>query len=252
MDAALASIAHRSALITFNDAAHRYTYNGECVNSSVSEIARSISVPFDSSKAASRCGAKKREQWTGDANCTDQQLVDAWKANGIAASDAGTRLHAQIEHCIKMRSGKSSDGCTLCPIIKRWLTDCIPAEYTLTFPELRIAGTVCPGDDRLIAGTIDLLSYDTRGGAWTIWDWKRGSVSDSGGEYDTLGLRTRMTKKMIYSIQLCLYAKILYQSYGINVTSKYIVHTVEGTQPEVIECDRRAEALAMIAALMRC
>lgn len=252
MDAALASIAHRSALLTFDGRAHRYTYDGERVKSSVSEIARSISVSFDSSKAASRCGAKKREQWTGDANCTDQQLMDAWKANGIAASDAGTRLHAQIEHRIKTRTRKSSDDCTLCPIISQWLTDYIPAEYTLTFPELRIAGTVCSGDDRLIAGTIDLLSYDTRDGTWTIWDWKRGSVSDSGGEYDTLGLRVRMTKRMIYSIQLSLYAKILQQSYGINVTSKYIVHTVEGTQPDVIECDQRAEELALIAALMRC
>lgn len=239
------TISERSQRIEFDEVAHTYKFDGILIPASVSRIASSLKRPFDSLVIASRCGPAKREQWTGDPNCTNAALAAAWSANGAEAAAAGTRLHAQIEtfHI-------DNENSNLCPIIEAWMRRTFPRPETTVYPELRIAGNVIDGNARIVAGTIDLLCYDRRTGDWSIWDWKRGSISTTNGEEDTLGLGVRMSSHLVYSVQLALYARILRMSYGINVRGRYLVHTVEGQEPQVVECNPCADAIAEVATLM--
>ena len=246
MERQLQTIRTRSFQIGFDESGHTYHFNGRRVDFSVSKIAASLKPPFDSLVMASRCGAAKRMQWTGNRNCTDAELAEAWEQNGAAAAEAGTRLHAQIEtfHI----AGENPD---LCPMISAWMRKTFPRQSVIVYPELRIAGHVVDDDARIVAGTIDLLCFDRRSEEWSIWDWKRGSVSTTNGAEDTLGIGIKVSSHLVYSVQLALYARILRLSYGINVRHCRLVHTVEGQDPEVIECDPAADAIAEIAALMR-
>lgn len=246
MELQFQTIRDRTGRISFDEYAHAYGFDGKPVEVSVSRIAASLKTPFDGLVVASRCGAAKREQWTGNPNCSNAALVAAWKQNGIEAAEAGTRLHAQIE-----AFHRSSENTGLCPIIQAWMRQTFPRPFVTVFPELRIAGQVIEGDSRVVAGTIDLLSYDHRTETWSIWDWKRGNVSDLNGDEDALGIGVRMSNLRVYSVQLALYARILRFSYGIVVGQCRLVHTIEGREPELIDCDPDADAIAEIAALMR-
>jgi ATP-dependent exoDNAse (exonuclease V) beta subunit len=246
MASPFATIRTRSFRIQFDEPAHAYLFDGKRVEHSVSQLAASLKRPFDGLMVASRCSAQKREQWTNNPNCSDAALVAAWNQNGAMAAEAGTRLHAQIETFHKARENPD-----LCPIIADWMRRTFPRADTDVIPELRIAGRVVEGDERVVAGTIDLLCYDRRTESWSIWDWKRGSISTTNGDEDTLGIGIRTSSHLVYSVQLALYARILRLSYGIDVKHCYLVHTLEGQTPEVVECHPNADAIAEIVALMR-
>lgn len=246
MERQFQTIRDRSTRIAFDEIAHEYRFDGVPVAVSVSRIAASLKAPFDSLLVASRCGCAKREEWTGDPNCSDAALMEAWKRNGTEAAEAGTRLHAQIETFhIANRNPE------LCPIIEAWMRKTFPRPSVTVYPELRIAGVVVEGDSRIVAGTMDLLCFDRRTEEWSIWDWKRGAISTTSGGEDTLGIGIRMSTHRVYSVQLALYARILRFSYNITVSKCRLVRTVEGKQPEVFECDPDADAIAEIAALMQ-
>lgn len=246
MELQFQTIRDRLALISFDEYAHTYGFDGKPVEVSVSKIAASLTAPFNGLVVASRCGAAKREQWTGNPNCSDAMLVAAWKQNGIEAAEAGTRLHAQIE---AFHNSEGPSG--LCPVIEAWMRKTFPRPCVVVYPELRIAGQVIEGDSRVVAGTIDLLCYDYRSEEWSIWDWKRGNISDLNGGEDALGIGIRMSNHRVYSVQLALYARILRFSYGIVVSHCRLVHTFEGNEPEVVDCDPCADSIAEIAAVMR-
>lgn len=241
------AIRKRSQRIRFDSENHVYYVDGVRVAKSVSKYASSLWPSFDGLRIASRCGAEKRLQWTGNSKCTDAELCKAWAENGNAAAVAGTRLHAEIERFFV--AGENPD---LCPDIAEWMRARFPRDVVTTFPELIIAGPLFEAGP-IVAGTIDLLCYDSRetpGNEWSIYDWKRGLVSTTGGELDSLGIGVRGSKHRIYSVQLELYSRILRLSYGIEVKKQFIVHTLEGCEPTVIEPVPDAVALAEVAAMM--
>tara|TARA_B110000858_G_C17803463_1_gene476524 strand:- start:2344 stop:3087 length:744 start_codon:yes stop_codon:yes gene_type:complete len=244
---AIRTIRDRSDRITFDEEFHVYHVNGTRVGKSVSRYASSPWPRFQALRIASRCGAQKRLQWTNNAACTDAELAAAWDKNGAAAAAAGTKLHADIERFFV--AGENSE---LCPVISGWMQRKFPRDLVTTFPELIIAGPLFEGGP-IVAGTIDLLCYDRRelpGREWGIYDWKRGAVSSTGGDLDELGMGVRGSKHRIYSVQLALYAQILRLSYGIDAKRQYIVHTIEGSEPEMIEPVPDAAAIAEVAAMM--
>ena len=241
------AIRARSDLITFDEGPHVYHFDGKRVGGSVSRYASSLWPKFNGLLIASRCGERTRLKWTKNAACTDAELVAAWDKNGAAAAAAGTKLHADIE-----RFFVAGDNPELCPVISGWMQRKFPRDLVTTFPELIIAGPLFEGGP-IVAGTIDLLCYDRRelpGHEWGICDWKRGAVSSTGGDRDDLGMGVRGSKHLIYSVQLALYAQILRLSYGIDVKRQYIVHTIEGSEPEIIEPNPEAAAIAVVAATM--
>jgi len=81
-----------------------------------------------------------------------------------------------------------------------------------------------------IAGTVDLLVYNSNNGECNIFDWKTSKKIDYNGRKQAI---TRACAGLTdcrfdqYSLQLTMYSYLLENYHDIKVTNKYMVHLMD-------------------------
>ena len=83
--------------ITFDEGPHIYTIDGDSSFTSVTTWNHSHFKPFDSDLIIDRMMASKKWPNSKYYGQTKEEIKNLWKANGVASSNAGTKMHYDIE-----------------------------------------------------------------------------------------------------------------------------------------------------------
>lgn len=163
----------KSEKISFDEEKHEYSLeNTECANpivfTSVTQVIHAYFNPFDeheiSKKTAARENAKAIEEHGMWAKIvTQQDVLDAWKA----ARTNGSKIHELIERHIKYGEFPPQKH-QLRPHFDTYIQFRKDNPHLVKWhSEFRVFSA------RLkIAGTVDVIAYDTRLGGYVIIDWK--------------------------------------------------------------------------------
>lgn len=212
MDFNAANSHSRDGLISFDQAAHVYTFGDE-VFESVTTVVENCFAKFDS-----MLWAKKK--------CPEnpQSLIDQWEEKARAARDLGTLMHDRIERYYlgeELEAEAASD-----PTFARFLSFAADNQLTPYRSEWRIFS-----EDYKIAGTLDFLAVDSRG-RFTIYDWKRSTkvVDDQGRILDNCyGRHAHAPLSSLedytynhYALQVSIYRYILERHYGLEISEAYL------------------------------
>jgi len=158
---------------------------------------------------------------------TEEELLEEWKD----IRDRGSEVHLELEKYIhsgnipKMPRARSGMD---------WFDQEVENFGDKYFPEVIVFSK-----ELQIAGTVDLLVYDSTNGLSTIFDWKTAKEIDySGRKKATTQACQGLTNCRFdqYSLQLSMYSHLLENHQGIKISNQYIVHLME-YDAECIECE---------------
>ncbi len=201
----------RDPLLTFCPEDHTYHF-GDRILRPVTSVVESCFKPFDVDYWAPRKAAQL--------GISEAELRRQWEEKGRCARDAGTAMHAAIEHYYL--------GEPLADFDTRHLFRAFEAGNPLN--PYRTEWSVFD-EDSGIAGTIDFLEYNN--GVFRIFDWKRSDkiiyngkpVLKSAFAQTGIGALSSVpdTTFWHYALQVSIYRYILGRKYGINVESCHLV-----------------------------
>jgi len=214
----------RDARIVFHEGPHLYeidgTSDGFC---SVTTLNHGYFAGFNADAAVDMILRNKK--WASDPTYkyygqSRQTILDGWAENGRQASEAGTKMHLDIEmYYNKMPVSNTSYEYGL---FQNFLAD---------FPQLeafRTEWTVFHEEVR-VAGSIDMVFRNTLTGQYEIYDWKRvKEISMNAFRADDVGLVPPLatmpnTNYWHYALQLNIYQYILHQKYGLDVSNRCLI-----------------------------
>ena len=98
------------------------------------------------------------------------------------------------------------------------------------------------GDSKTgICGMIDQIFFNYKADELQIWDWKTNKQMRTSNPYGKKlkGVLAHLDEceLVIYSLQLCMYRKILHDRTGLDIGQCYIVWFFEGNEKyKIIEC----------------
>jgi hypothetical protein len=209
----------RDLRIDFNEADHIYAIDGEFGYTSVTQYLHGLFEQFNEDLIISRMMNSKRFSKSAYAGMTVGEIKDQWETNRVTASDAGTKLHADIEHFYNdaPRENTSKEyGFFL--------------DFADKFSHLRPYRTEwCVFDTNLkLAGSIDMVFYNEITGKYDIYDWKRCKCiekTSKWGKWSTHPLIDYVpdTNFWHYCLQLNVYKTLLEMNYGLEIDELYIV-----------------------------
>ena len=172
------ALADSSRGLTFDEKEHRYYLHGQEMPS-VSSIVEHFA-PFDSLAMATKCSINPKHEYFGR---DPQEIVAIWAANGRAAAQAGTDVHAFGEACALYIQGRTDeideqfrrritpDGLRAeTPkeeAVAQWWNDQDWWRYTVVAKETRVVNPLLG-----YAGTFDLLLYDILEKTFHVRDYK--------------------------------------------------------------------------------
>ena len=209
----------REHRIAFHEQEHIYTVDGTKVPRSVTKLVHEFTSVFDPLEAvdAMQKGARweeKRYLYTKNDGelLTPEEIVCKWAANGEVQRARGQLLHYQAEQFLNGRTIQAPNS----PEFRQFLA----IHRTLCGEGLRVYRTelsVFHCGLRL-AGQIDLLCLDAAG-AFAVVDWKRCKQirKDSRQPMKEPLDHLQECNFYAYSLQLNLYAHILWIEYGLPV-----------------------------------
>lgn len=200
----------RDSHLSFDEAEHRYTIDGDRYDS-VTTIVEQCFEPFD----ADTWAAKKALQL----GMTPEELKAEWEAKGLEARTLGTEMHAKIErHYLGYENERDNTYC---------LFERFEEEYRLQ--PYRTEWAIFD-EDCHVAGTLDFL--ELRDGVFNIYDWKRSNKLVFNGKPIK---ETPWNKKALapvenlndttywhYALQVSIYRLILEKHYDIRVANGYL------------------------------
>lgn len=171
--------------------------------------------PFEAKEIA-RNLIKKGTGKYGSFNNTEE-ILEHWNELG----ERGTFVHNEIDSYVTDGTPLTHD---LAHKARLWLELVLKSSRYKLFSEQRVGVPQFK-----LAGTIDLLVYDSLLDEWLIVDWKTNATiyessfnGAKGTHWATVG---HMDCNYVhYSLQLSLYRWILENFYGFKVNSMYIVH----------------------------
>ena len=211
----------RDKCITFDEGPHIYTINGDSDFMSVTTWNHSHFEHFDADKIIdkmmmSRNWGPASKYW----GMSKDEIKKLWEDNGKKASEAGTKMHYDIE-------------CYYNDMDIEVEEDCIEWNYFEKFEE-EIGGKKEPyrtewmvWDDELkFAGSID-MTYINPDGTIDIYDWKRsvGIKKENKWRSSTTKCIKHLPDSNFwhYSLQLNTYKALLEKNYGVKVKDMYLV-----------------------------
>jgi hypothetical protein len=175
---ALDRLADSTRGLTFDEKEHRYFLHGREM-ASVSSIVEAYA-PFDKYGTAAKCSVNPRHKFFGK---PVEEIVAIWEADGLAAAQAGTDVHAFGEACALFMQGRLDEieepfRDRITPqglradtpkeeAVARWWSDQDWWRFTIVAKETRIANPVLG-----YAGTFDLLLYDVLDNTYHVRDYK--------------------------------------------------------------------------------
>lgn len=150
------------------------------------------------------------------------EILKNWKEKG----ERGTLVHNEIDSYLTYNTPMTHD---LSHKARVWLELVLKSHRYKLFSEQRVGVP-----ELKLAGTIDLLVYDTWLKEWLIVDWKTNETiyesafgGAKGTHWATVGHQD--CNYVHYTLQLSLYRWILETFYGFKVNSMYLVHLRDKT-----------------------
>ena len=224
----------------FYEKEHYYTYQGKRVQTSVTQLLKQYSKPFDQDKWSQIIA--KREK------VTQQEILDRWALKAKESAITGTLFHSRAEQLCygkyfeldysfvdeDVRSTVESRMTRLTKIQDKLFNDI----HGRLIP-LRTEFTV--GIQEIIAGNIDLLVWNEKAQEIQIWDYKTNKSIDFDNKYgDKLKYPFEQYDNcnfISYSLQLNFYKSIIQRQLGIKIGKCYLVHCNEENEDYYIyEC----------------
>lgn len=208
----------RDSHISFDEGPHIYTIDGESNYTSVTTWNHSHFPHFDSDKIIDKMMASKKWPNNKYFGKTKEEIKKIWSDNGKKASEAGTKMHYDIE-CFYNGMVPENDS--------------IEYNYFMNFYEdnsnlepFRTEWMVWDSELRL-AGSIDMTFIDRKKNEIMIFDWKRCKEIKKTNAFETATTECinymPNTNFWHYSLQLNTYKALLEKNYGVVVGDMYLV-----------------------------
>ena len=209
----------RDEHISFDEPTHTYTIDGDSSYTSVTTWNHSHFEEFDADKVIA--GMMARPNWPDNKyyGQTPEEIKAGWEKNRIAAAEAGTKMHYDIE-CYYNRLPVSNDSEEYMQFVK------YQEEHAGGFKPYRTEWTVWD-KELMLAGSIDMV-YENPDGTLMIYDWKRSKGIVRNKRFETYS-KTECIKHLPdtnfwhYSLQLNTYKAILEKCYGKKVSKMCLV-----------------------------
>jgi len=208
----------QDARIRFVESTHKYYIDGKEAPTSVTSVVHSPFPHFDTQAQAHRCVGKPKY-----AGLDARAIARQWQANGTAAANLGTTMHAAVE--VALNTGYWSQDPRIQPELAM-ARDFVATEIDGRGLEVfRTEPTVFVDPARadfVLPGSVDCLCRDPKTGELWIFDWKRVEKLDLsvGGRFgwgEPPFDRLENIKHSHYSLQLHVYRYILVHYYGFAV-----------------------------------
>lgn len=209
----------RDSRILFDEPTHVYTIDGDSDYMSATTFVHSHFDHFDADKIIDKMmngrNWKPGYKYYG---MTKEEIKEIWSQNGKEASEAGTKMHYDIE-CFynECPNENNSIEYQYFKNFQQAYSQLIPfrTEWTVFDKELKIAGS------------IDMV-FQNEDGSLQIYDWKRCkdiSKTTAYMKYSKNKIISHIpdTNFWHYSLQLNVYKFILEKNYGVCVTDLYLV-----------------------------
>lgn len=234
----------RDLEITFDEGPHIYTINGDSSYTSVTTFNHSHFEHFDADKIIDNM-MKNSEKWRKNKyyGMTKDEIKGLWNKNGKDASEAGTKMHYDIE-CYYNNCANENDS--------------IEYQYFLEFAKnhsnLKAYRTewMVFHEDYKIAGSIDML-FENEDGSLSIYDWKRCKdivKSNNWNKYSHNELIDHLpdTNYWHYCLQLNTYKYILENKYDKTIKDMYLVclHPDKKNYEKIKVCDLQKEVKLLL------
>jgi len=220
----------RDARIQFNEEEHSYAIDGSKEGwVSCTQFLHNFFGHFDADAVIKKMMSSPKWIQSKYYGQTAEQIKAGWNSSGTEASEAGTRMHLDIEHFynssrLSIESMKSDDD---------WEPK-ISAEWSMFMAyQEKIGSKMMPfrtewlvlHEEIKVAGSIDMV-YKKTDGKYAIYDWKRAKDIKTENSYQS-GLGPLMhlpdTNYWHYSMQLNVYRMILKEKYDIEVDELALV-----------------------------
>ena len=212
----------RDTDIQFDEGPHVYTVKGKKNNISVTTMVHQCFPHFDSDKISNMIINNQKKMSDPEYKYygyTKEQIEAEWKANGERASSAGTKMHADIEYFYNKL-----------PVENTSPEYALFQQFVKDYPELQAYRTewTVYYEEIHLAGSIDMVFYNTETKQHEIYDWKR--VLNI--EYEPLK-KTDVgyaplddvpnTNFWHYTLQLNIYKKMLQDKYGLTIGRMFLI-----------------------------
>lgn len=221
--------------LTFNEASHKYYFNGVLVPRSVSAVVKGLFPPFNPpviiEKHYPNWKVNRTSRYNGMiqymelvSKMTEPQIKQAiatlWRVHGLERARYGTKVHREVEVFIKTGTEPAVPTPEL-SAFKCWLHE--HPHLEIVHSELMVYDS-----EYDVAGTIDLVIRDTVSGDYKVLDIKTCQAIDLQSEYGEKGLGPLQDldscNHVQYSAQIALYRHLLTVSTGIQATGGHILH----------------------------
>ena len=216
----------RDSRIVFHEGPHVYEIDGSSEGYvSVTTLNHGYFPGFDSDKIVDGIVSEKNKKRMADPTykyygMTRESILESWADNGRLASEAGTKMHLDIEMFYnEMLVQNTSEEYRLFNMfVKEWpQLEAYRTEWTVFHEEAKIAGS------------IDMVFRNKETGMYEIYDWKRvKEISMTAFKDDDVGLVPPLTTMpntnyWHYALQLNIYQYILREKYGLQVSNRCLI-----------------------------
>ena len=207
----------RDKFILFDEEPHIYTIKGDDNYMSVTTWNHSHFSHFDADLIIDKMMASWKWPHSKYYGQTKEEIKAGWEANGKAASEAGTKMHYDIE-CYYNEMIITNDSTEY-----RYFQ-----EFAEAFKHLKPYRTewMIYDEELRFAGSVDML-FENPDGTLEIYDWKRCKQIKKENPWQS-GLTECVSHLpdsnfWHYSLQLNTYKAILEKNYGVKINGMYLV-----------------------------
>ncbi len=210
----------RDSHIKFDEGPHIYTIDGDSDYMSVTTWNHSHFPHFDADKIIDKMMASSKWKKNKYFGMSREEIKDLWDMNGKTASEAGTKMHYDIE-CYYNDMDVEVDE------------NCLEWKYFENF-ENEIGNKLIPyrtewmiwDKDLKFAGSIDMIFKD-KDGNLQIYDWKRCKEIKKNNPWDSAITECIShlpdSNFWHYSLQLNTYKYLLEKNYGVKISKMCLV-----------------------------
>jgi len=214
------NVHERDSHISFEEGPHIYTIDGDSDYTSVTKWNHSHFPKFDSDLVIDKMMASPRWPQSPYYGMTKDEIKTKWRNDGVAASEAGTKMHFDIE-------------CFYNNIVIEGGNDSLEWKYFKEFNN-EIGSKLLPyrtewmvwDNDLRLAGSIDMI-FENDDGTLQIYDWKRAKEIKKENRWDSAQVdcisHLPDSNFWHYSLQLNTYKYILEKNYGKKITKMFLV-----------------------------
>ena len=209
---------HNDLHITFEEGPHIYTIDGDSSYTSVTTFNHQHFEPFNADRIINNMMRSKN--WTKSTyyGQTPKEIKAGWEENRVAAANAGTKMHYDIE-CF-YNNIESSNNSVEYAYFKAFVKE---------FQHLKPYRTewMIYDNELSLAGSIDMI-FENEDGTLSIYDWKRSKEIKKTSPWNKFSKTECIehipdTNYWHYCLQLNTYKAILEKNYNKQIKDMYLV-----------------------------